>query len=84
MKDCEKIIVVLYIPISCGMEDFASTYKHLTEYFDDTVKALAIPTTEGDAHIDVLNPRYIPEDEYKALVEHFDNELVKLRENMNI
>lgn len=84
MKDCERIIVVLYIPISYNIEDFASTYKRLTKYFDDTVKTLAIPTADGDVHIDVLNPRYIPEDEYKTLVEHFDNELVKLRENLNI
>ena len=79
MKDCEKPLIVIYInvrnidngDIPCYLEN---AYNAIRSGFDDTVQMIFMPTIDksGDSRIEVLNPRFVQEDEYKQIVEDFN------------
>lgn len=74
MKDNEKLFVVFYIDVSNidrsdVLEYMENARNALT--FDNSVKAFYIPI-DGATRIEVLNPRYVPESEYKSVIERFE------------
>lgn len=74
MKDNEKLFVVFYMDVSNidrsdVLEYMENARNALT--FDSSVKAFYIPI-DGATRIEVLNPRYVPESEYKSVIERFE------------
>ena len=74
MKDNEKLFVVFYIDVSNidrsdVLEYMENARNALT--FDSSVKAFYIPI-DGATRVEVLNPRYVPESEYKPIIERFE------------
>lgn len=75
MKDCEKIFLVFYLRVenvcSEDMDEYLLKASNaLKSGYDDSVNCIFIPLYEGgDSRVEVINPRYISEDEYKKLTE---------------
>ena len=81
MKDNEKLFVVFYIDVSnINRSDVLEYIENARNAlaFDNSVKAFYIPI-DGTTRVEVLNPRYIPESEYKQIIERFEK-VVKERE----
>lgn len=80
MNDCDKTLLVMYMPISCGLKTMISAQEDLRSYFDETVKPIVIPLYNNDSEpkIEVVNPRYVSKKEYKALVEKVNKYLDEL------
>ena len=87
MKDCEKPLIVVYVNVY-GLEkcDMLMRLEHASNAirsgFDDTVQMMFMPTFDnsGESRVEVLNPRFVPEDEYKQIVSDFNekyNEIIK-------
>jgi len=79
MKDCEKPLIVVYINVfKTDLEDIPPYVEHVSNVlrsgFDDTVQMMFIPTFDksGESRVEVLNPRFVPEDEYKQIVDNFN------------
>lgn len=70
MNDCDKTLLVMYMPISCGLKTIINAQEDLRSYFDETVKPIVVPSYNNDSNpkIEVVNPRYVSKKEYKALV----------------
>lgn len=78
MKDCEKTLVICYANVygydNADVPMFISeVFESLRGTFDESVKLIALPTYDKsrESRIEVLNPRFVPEDEYKQIVENF-------------
>lgn len=87
MNDCDKPLIVIYINVKnvddgdmlCYIENASNA---IGRCFDDTVQILFMPTFDksGESRVEVLNPRYVPEDEYKQIVNDINekyNEIIK-------
>ena len=87
MKDCDKPLIVIYINVKnvsdsdilCYLENASNA---IGRGFDDTVQILFMPTYDksGESRVEVLNPRFVPEDEYKQIVNDINekyNEVIK-------
>lgn len=87
MRDCEKTLIVVYFNVYDMNRHDAHTCleevsNSLRANFDDTVQILVIPSynKSGESSVNVLNPRYVPEDEYKQIVNDINekyNEVMK-------
>ena len=87
MKDCDKPLIVIYINVkNVGDSDMLCYLENASNAigrgFDDTVQILFMPTYDesGESRVEVLNPRYVPEDEYKQIVNDINekyNEVMK-------
>jgi hypothetical protein len=79
MKDCEKTLIVVYVNVH-GLDsaDIPMFLEHVSNSvksgFDDSVQMLFMPTYDksGESRVEVLNPRFVPEDEYKQIVSDFN------------
>lgn len=87
MKDFEKPLIVVYVNVY-GLErhDMLTCLEDASNAigrrFDDTVQMILMPTFDksGESRVEVLNPRYVPEDEYKQIVTDINekyNEVIK-------
>jgi hypothetical protein len=79
MKDCEKPLIVVYVNVfSVDWGDIPSYLEYVSNTlrggFDDTVQMMFIPTFDEsrESSVEVLNPRFVPEDEYKQIVDNFN------------
>ena len=87
MKDCDKPLIVIYVNVkNIDNGDIPYYLEHASNAigggFDDTVQMLFMPTFDdsGESRVDVLNPRFVPEDEYKQIVNDINekyNEVMK-------
>lgn len=74
MQDKDKIII--FIKMFVGFEGInvpeaiIGTQNNMSRYFDDSAKVLVMPVfNEANAGMEVLNPKYISDEEYKKTVE---------------
>ena len=80
MKDCEKTLVICYANVY-GYDNadvpmyISDVFDGLRATFDESVKLIVLPTYDKshESRIEVLNPRFVPEDEYKQIFENFNN-----------
>lgn len=92
MRDCDKPLIVIYINVK-NVNDRDMLYylenasNAIGRGFDDTVQILFMPTFDksGESRVEVLNPRYVPEGEYKQIVNDINEkykEIIKsIKEN---
>jgi hypothetical protein len=81
MKDSDKIIVVFYIDVSNLHKTDVPAYMENVRYafeFDNSVRPIFIPVEET-SRVEVLNPRYIPKNEYKKIVKQFNEVLDNIK-----
>jgi len=79
MQDKDKMFVVFYVGL--GMFDdvhrrneyFAETAAKLKSQFDDSIVTMAVPTMDMRSEVQVLNPQYVPEQEFKLYLQKVNN-----------
>lgn len=89
MKDCEKALVICYANVY-GYDNadvpmyISDVFEGLRGTFDESVKLIVLPTYDksGESRVELLNPRYVPEDEYKQIINDINEKYNEVMEKI--
>lgn len=86
MKDCDKLIIVAYVHIEDVDDAYAVldvTKTRLMKQFDDSVKVFVIPTKESETYLEALNPKFVSDEDAKAVLDRLNKALDNLESENN-